>query len=349
MRRERLLGLMCALLMLLGGMPAAQAWSAGVQHYEVGDRPEWAEGLPGEPAGAMDVHDGYTQTGLVAMRADGHYLLYGWQEGQVALLSGMLLPEDGDFSFQYDEVGDKALLFVRRGDERIGLIALGDCWQAYIYQRFHEGGSRTDVQLYAMPLAVLAAYGPDGELLSETELPLDLPRVAALLDFDTFPDTLTEAETYTPPVPLPGNSRTMVCSGCNLRTLPDVRSESLGFYPEGVLVHSLGLRIRNWWLVRVGDTVGWMKNGYIHAMDEHWTLCYQRLPVVTLEMDAPLSDEAGAPLGTLPAGTSVFVLMTDGVRAHVCVPRGEAGWLMDMEGQFGYVPLEAVDQVPGNG
>ncbi len=45
----------------------------------------------------------------------------------------------------------------------------------------------------------------------------------------------------------------------------------------------------------------------------------------------------GKTLRTLPAGTRMHVLARVGDWLYVCVPRGDIGWLMDIEGEFGFV------------
>ena len=73
------------------------------------------------------------------------------------------------------------------------------------------------------------------------------------------------------------------------------------------------------------------------------------LPVVEAQKEIPLKKGTGlfdGTVQTLPAGTKMHVIIENDDWLYVDVPQGEIGFLMDVEGNFGYVRKTDVTFLP---
>jgi len=143
-----------------------------------------------------------------------------------------------------------------------------------------------------------------------------------------------------------------VSAGPHLRRQTSSRSRDLGEYYSGVLVKVLEERPGDpysWYRVKAGRQEGYMCSLYV---DYEGSVCSMQpltystpLPVARLQTDAKLKDGGSwfaKTLQKLPAGTRMHVLAERGDWLHVMIPSGELGWMMDLNGQDGYVKKNSV-------
>lgn len=135
-------------------------------------------------------------------------------------------------------------------------------------------------------------------------------------------------------------------AGVNLREKTSSRSASLGEFKPGTLAKLLGFEQGDpypWLHAQIGLKTGYASTSYVNPPASEFgnaTSATQPLPVAQAKKDMALKSGTGLFDGTLrelPAGTRMHVLCEEKGWLYVSVPRGEAGWLMDVEGTYGYV------------
>lgn len=299
------------------------------------------------------LQDDYCSYALVAFRHGDQNVLVGYQQDYGGrwhqyVISETLLPGDGNFSFEYHLHGDKPTLSVIHGDEAVCLMPWFEdtfSWLPYLYHRRTESGGVWQVGLYGLP-DDLPWFSLDakGVCTASGSLAVKLPGDPSLLSFDVMP---TSAETSSAPLPawLTEDGKYCVCSGCNFRILPDVRSASMGYYNPGAVVETLGIRIFNWVMVKIGGETGWMHTDYVHPVDEY--LSYT-LPCAYSTCAIPLYDRAGEVIAQLPESAEMYVLGSATLKTpklnclHVCVPQDGVQCAMEPDGVYGYVSVDDV-------
>ena len=139
---------------------------------------------------------------------------------------------------------------------------------------------------------------------------------------------------------------TAMLSGVNLRQKTSSRSASLGEFNPGTLAKVLGFEKGDpypWLHAQIGTNTGYASTSYVNPPESDFgnaTSATRPLPVAQAKEDMALKSGTGLFDGTirnLPAGTRMHVLCEEKGWLYVSVPRGEAGWLMDVEGTYGYV------------
>ncbi len=130
--------------------------------------------------------------------------------------------------------------------------------------------------------------------------------------------------------------------GVNQRTQRSSRSATHGVLNAGTLLPVLE-RLpgdpSEWIRTKVGFLEGFVVNTYVHdGQTQSGRL--SALPVVEAQKEIPLKKGMGlfdGTVQTLLAGTKMHVIIDNGDWLYVDVPQGEIGFLMDVEGTFGYV------------
>jgi hypothetical protein len=142
-------------------------------------------------------------------------------------------------------------------------------------------------------------------------------------------------------------------SGANIRQRTSTKSNSLGDYRSGTLVMILGTKPGTkflWYKVQVGQTIGYVSGPYIYTAENEYTPSYYNgapLTVGRVNKDCELKTAAGSKAETtakLTAGTEMYVLADCDGWLHVCIPKGEVGYFMDIEGTYGYLRVQDVTQ-----
>ena len=154
-----------------------------------------------------------------------------------------------------------------------------------------------------------------------------------------FPITLEAARASA----FPGMPEGYVYSvGVNLRTQRSSRSASHGVLNAGTLLPVLE-RLpgdpSEWIRTKVGFLEGFVVETYVHD-GQSQSARLSALPVAEAQKEIPLKKGTGlfgGTVQTLPAGTKMHVVIENGDWLYVDVPQGEIGFLMDVDGAFGYV------------
>ena len=140
---------------------------------------------------------------------------------------------------------------------------------------------------------------------------------------------------------------TLYSVGANLRREPTGTSESLGKYARNVPMVYTGEQKHGttwpWYQVRIGSTVGWMSGNYVADTP----YCgYGPVPLGRTAEGCALYAAAGdkQPIAQLAPGTTFHILTEYRGMYHVCVPSGDISWAVDMDGLYGYVPVEGIMQ-----
>ena len=103
-----------------------------------------------------------------------------------------------------------------------------------------------------------------------------------------------------------------------------------------------------WIRTKAGFLEGFVVDTYVHdgqTQSGHLSA----LPVVEAQKEIPLKKGTGlfdGTVQTLPAGTKMHVIIENDDWLYVDVPQGEIGFLMDVEGNFGYVRKTDVTFLP---
>ncbi len=135
-------------------------------------------------------------------------------------------------------------------------------------------------------------------------------------------------------------------SGVRLREKTSTRSRILGDFLPGTLIKDLGREQGDpfpWLKGSIGRLNGYVSTHYINPPEGQggqshvWT---RLLPVAGTTKETRLRNSVGwfNSGGTdLPKGSRMHVLTDEGEWLYVCVPRGDLGFLMDVDGAYGYV------------
>ena len=138
-----------------------------------------------------------------------------------------------------------------------------------------------------------------------------------------------------------------VVSGANLRTQTSSRSRSLGEMQPGALIPVLDLlpgSSNSWVRTRLGFLEGYVSALYTRVENSSVRLDTPQ-PLAKARREIALKKGTGwlgtgwfaEKAGSVPEGTKMHVILSDGDWLYVCVPRGEIDLLPDPEGTFGYV------------
>ncbi len=172
----------------------------------------------------------------------------------------------------------------------------------------------------------------------------NFPCYLGVMPITEFPTTLEAARQSV----FPGMPEGYVYSaGVNLRTQRSSRSASHGVLNAGTLLPVLE-RLpgdpSQWIRTKVGLLEGFVVDTYVHDAQSQ-TAKLSALPAAEAQKEIPLKKGTGlfdGTLQTLPAGTKMHVIIENGDWLYVDVPQGEIGFLMDVEGAFGYVRKSGV-------
>ena len=135
-------------------------------------------------------------------------------------------------------------------------------------------------------------------------------------------------------------------AGVRLREKTSTRSRELGDFLPGTLINDLGREDGNpapWLKGSIGLLNGYVSTEYVNQPEGEYgdTPAWTRpLPVARAIADTKLRSSFGllpSDGADLPKGSKMHVLTEQGDWLYVCVPRGELGWLMDVDGTYGYV------------
>lgn len=189
------------------------------------------------------------------------------------------------------------------------------------------------------------------ETLPDGHLPHTGPENAAVFGFlDAVPDI--SAFPATPEAWFKAAEGRLIPEGCamlmgvNLRQDTSSRSASLGEFKPGTLAKVLGHEKGDpfpWLHARIGGKTGFVSTSYVclpESRHGNAVSAVPPLPVARAKKDLALKSGTGLfdeNTAELPEGTKMHVLCKQGGWLYVSVPRGEAGWLMDVEGRCGYV------------
>lgn len=179
------------------------------------------------------------------------------------------------------------------------------------------------------------------------------PNLLEALDADQYPKSFDEVQSFMAANPHSVPSGYGILSSSNMREKASSQSRSLGLYHFGTPAKILGTapgKREPWYKVQVGQTVGFVSGSYILPAEDMFL--YMPYPCAPLTVGRANEDcELKAAAGTkadmaamLKAGTEMYVLADCGDWLHVCVPRGEVGYFMDIEGMFGYLRPKDITQ-----
>lgn len=145
----------------------------------------------------------------------------------------------------------------------------------------------------------------------------------------------------------------LMLRGVHLRSKTSSRSQDLGMFKAGTLVKYLGTEPGDphpWVHARIGLLEGYISSEYVCIDDAGNPNRYgdTMLPMVKTQKDTALKKGMGWFSGTVvnvPAGTKMHVLAEYDRWYYGDIPRGDIGYLMDVDGTYGYIPK---DQVTGS-
>ena len=305
---------------------------------------------------------GFINTGLAAFEKEGQRLLLvlennnqqGWT---LTPVGGQPLRTDRpltikphrtafEFCIEYQDQGQTERFIVsllRAGDVDELLCQLNS------YHRFSADGQH-----------VFEARGVhNGWELHESKSPLEkswfimdgavFAYLDAITDIQAFPTSL-QAWEAAPQNLLPEGYALAI--GVHLRESTSSRSKDLGLFNSGSLV-----KVQDkvpgdpfpWIQVEAGLKKGYMSSVYItlpQGNSTAATVSVSPLPVARAKKDIQLKTGTGLlnpKVTDLQKGQRMHVLCQEGSWLYVVVPRGDLGWLMDVEGIYGYVKAGDVD------
>jgi hypothetical protein len=192
-----------------------------------------------------------------------------------------------------------------------------------------------------------------GAVAKEEFLQYLYPNLLEALDADRYPKTIDEVQSYMAVHPLSVPAGYGILSSSNMREKASSQSKSLGFYQFGTPAKILGTapgKREPWYKVQVGQTVGFVSASYILPAENmflHMPDPCAPLTVGRTNKDCELKTTAGEGSGTaakVSAGTAMYVLADCGDWLHVCIPRSEVGYWMDIEGTYGYLRAQDATQ-----
>ena len=278
--------------------------------------------------------------------------------GEQALLPGRAFsihydPQENLYSIEYplDENGEETECFrvlpaavQRSGEERRILCIIKDyrrvnqktlegfVLESLEYESAAEGNWRATV------------YRP-GKPTESRDFDLNLPHWLDDQSAADFPRSMEECEQLAEAgsgIP----EGYAVCRGVHLRQKTSSRSKDLGEFKPGTLVRVLETVPGDpwpWAHVQVGSLEGYMCNLYVSyegSTNDTPVSQIVPLPVAETLCETALKESTallGGTVAQLPAGTQMHVLCEYDGWLYVCVPRNEPGWLMDVDGQYGFV------------
>ena len=189
----------------------------------------------------------------------------------------------------------------------------------------------------------LVRVSRQGEVPQVSGVSVRYPAYLGAADIMDFPTTLAEAQSVN--VLPPGlESGTLCVSGAvHLRGKTSSHSQDKGMLRAGVLLpvlETLPGSVNPWIHTKLGDLEGYVSADYTSLGGALGANAAPPLPVakarkeITLKRGTSLLDGTVA---TLPAGTKMHVVLTDGDWCFAAVPQGEPGWFMDPASTYGYV------------
>ena len=192
----------------------------------------------------------------------------------------------------------------------------------------------------------LVGKTPAGEIEATDDLKYPFPNSMEALDAAGFPKTVEDVKAYIAANPQPLAEGYSMLGNTNMRAKTSSKSDKLGAYSLGTLAKVLEKKrgtTHPWYKVQVGQTVGYISEPYLApqtGMSIPQFFLGSPLPVGRLKKDADLMAYAKSrsdTVGKLTAGTAFYVLADCGDWLHVCIPQGELGYWMDVNGTFGYL------------
>lgn len=222
------------------------------------------------------------------------------------------------------------------------------------YRREYADGSKTTIggRINSVQFFYVETRSSSGTVTAE-EMQYPYSTLLEALDADLYPKSLEEVQSYMAANPLSVPAGYGILSSSNMREKASSQSGSLGFYhigtPAKILDTAPGKR-EPWYKVQVGQTVGFVSGSYIlPAEDMFLHIPYPCAPLTVgrARTDCELKEAAGTKAETaakLKAGTGMYVLADCGDWLHVCIPQGELGYFMDIEGTYGYLRAQDVMQ-----
>lgn len=180
--------------------------------------------------------------------------------------------------------------------------------------------------------------GKDG--VRTASLRVNYSRWLGVCDWADFPDTIVKAQGM--PEALPEGC--VLTAGVHLRKDHSSRSKDLGMLKNATVIRMLE-RVKgdpfDWVKTSLGGLDGYVAINYTSAGSD--SLCVGReypMPVAVCLKNVELKKSTGwfgKTAAELAAGTKMHVILEEGDWLYVVVPRGDIGWLMDVDGTYGYV------------
>lgn len=295
---------------------------------------------------------------LLAMAVEMEDELHLLPVGEQALLPGRAFsihydPQESLYSIEYplDENGEETECFrvrpaavQRSGEERRIFCQIEDyrrvnqktlegfVLESLEYESAAEGNWRATV------------YRP-GKPTESRDFALNLPHWLDDQSAADFPRSMEECEQLAEAgsgIP----EGYAVCRGVHLRQKTSSRSKDLGDMKNGTLVRVLETVPGDpwpWAHVQVGSLEGYMCNLYVSyegSTNDTPVSQIVPLPVAETLCETALKESTallGGTMTQLSVGTRMHVLCEYDGWLYVCVPRNEPGWLMDVDGQYGFV------------
>ncbi len=192
-----------------------------------------------------------------------------------------------------------------------------------------------------------------GTVTKEEVLQYPYPNLLEALDADRYPKSLDEVRSFMAANPRSVPDGYGILSSSNMREKTSSQSRSLGFYYFGTPAKILGTapgKREPWYKVQVGQTVGYISGSYVLPAENMFlNIPYPCAPLTVgrTNIDCELKTAAASSAETtanLAAGTAMYVLADCGGWLHVCIPRDEVGYFMDIEGTYGYLRAQDVSQ-----
>lgn len=179
------------------------------------------------------------------------------------------------------------------------------------------------------------------------------PNLLEVLDADRYPKTIDEVLSFIAANPRSVSNGYGILSSSNMRAKASSQSKTLGFYHIGTPAKILGTKPGKrepWYKVQVGQTIGYISGSYILPAENMFLhIPYPCAPqtVGRTNKDCQLKSAASASakmVTSLKAGASMYVLADCGDWLHVCIPKDNVGYFMDIEGTYGYLRVKDVTQ-----
>lgn len=336
---------------------------------------EWADAACLHGAIRQSVQQDFPAIAMIALKREGETYLLALEkpresEWTLADSAAHAVLSNRSFTFSFD---DRAGFLLRYpcsdGGEEVFTYGLrsvrgvqeGEQYRCLVFvnyeHRFPDGSALTIGSDYPRTCFVVTQTPPVGET-QEEYIPCVHTEFLEYLNADEFPRTLEAVHAYAASAPKFDANVAVAGASVNLRTAASSRSESLGNYFNGTLVHVLETYPGEswpWFRVQLGGVEAYMSRPYVSEPNPERVaaaLNGNLLPVAKTLTACTLYEKLGSasrPVAELEAGTRLHVLGTagnHGLWLHVCVPRGEIGWIMDIEGTYGYLRTSDVRIAP---